>query len=195
MNIQTYSLNLRVGAGLIPKVKLSQGDVGRELVFLLYDGAVRYAPPSGATVKIKGTKPSGLGFDLPCTLYGSVARVSTTLAMTQESGKFLAELEISSGNNVIGTANFVIYAEPSPHPAGTTDGTTAEARTVLEQCAAYASQAQEAAESATEDYTDLSAEVSQLKADLENLETTEIYVQDTSLVINTNLVNGNEVSY
>lgn len=33
------------------------------------------------------------------------------------------------------------------------------------------------------------------KADLEDLETTEIYVQDTSLIINTNLVNGNEVSY
>lgn len=38
-------------------------------------------------------------------------------------------------------------------------------------------------------------ETNKLKADLENLETTEIYVQDTSLVINTNLVNGNEVSY
>lgn len=38
-------------------------------------------------------------------------------------------------------------------------------------------------------------ELTDLKADLQNLETTEIYVQDTSLVINTNLVNGNEVSY
>ena len=45
------------------------------------------------------------------------------------------------------------------------------------------------------DKTAIETEISQLSADLENLETTEIYVQDTSLVINTNLVNGNEVSY
>ena len=38
-------------------------------------------------------------------------------------------------------------------------------------------------------------ELMAVKDDLENIETTEIYVQDTSLVINTNLVNGNEVSY
>lgn len=38
-------------------------------------------------------------------------------------------------------------------------------------------------------------EITGIKADLEDLETTEIYVQDTSLVINTNLANGNEVSY
>lgn len=37
--------------------------------------------------------------------------------------------------------------------------------------------------------------VNELKENLENLETTEIYVEDTSLIINTNLVNGNEVSY
>lgn len=37
--------------------------------------------------------------------------------------------------------------------------------------------------------------ITDVKSDLENLETTEIYVEGTSLVINTNLVNGNEVSY
>lgn len=42
---------------------------------------------------------------------------------------------------------------------------------------------------------ELAASDDQIKAELENLETTEIYVQDTSLIINTNLVNGNEVSY
>lgn len=55
--------------------------------------------------------------------------------------------------------------------------------------------AQEVIDSIPQDYSALSSDVDQLKADLENLETTEIYVQDTSLVINTNLVNGNEVSY
>lgn len=150
MNVQNYNINVRVGTGITQNVKLSQGDIGRELVFYLYDGAVRFSPPSGATVKIKGTKPSGLGFDVACTLSGSVARVSTTLAMTQEGGNFPAELEISNGSAVIGTANFILHVEPSPHPAGTTDGTTEEARTVLAQCEAYAQAAQEAAEAADE---------------------------------------------
>lgn len=170
MVTQNYIVNLKVGGGISPIVKLSQGDVGRELVFLLYDGAVRFTPPSGATVKIKGTKPSGLGFSETCTLSGSVARVFTTLAMTQEGGNIPAELEITSGNNVIGTANFVIYSEPSPHPAGTTDGTTEEARTVLAQCEKYAQIAQEAAEAASGDYTEVRSDVDDLKADLEDLD-------------------------
>lgn len=45
------------------------------------------------------------------------------------------------------------------------------------------------------DQAAVGTEIAELKADLEDLETTEIYVQDTSLIINTNLVNGNEVSY
>lgn len=45
------------------------------------------------------------------------------------------------------------------------------------------------------DHAELVDEITALKEDLENLETTEIYVSGTSLVINTNLVNGNEVSY
>lgn len=173
MNVQSYNINLRVGTGITQNVKISQGDVGRELVFYLYDGAVRFSPPSGATVKIKGVKPSGLGFNETCTLSGSVARVFTTLAMTQEGGNIPTELEISNGSTVIGTANFILHVEPSPHPAGTTDGTTEEARTVLAQCEEYAQAAQDAADSATEDYTeirsdvdDLSADVSQLRADL-----------------------------
>lgn len=162
MNVQNYNINVRVGTGITQNVKLSQGDIGRELVFFLYDGAVRFSPPSGATVKIKGTKPSGLGFDVACTLSGSIARVSTTLAMTQEGGNIPAELEISNGSNVIGTANFVMHVEPSPHPAGTTDGTTEEARTVLAQCEAYAELAQEAAVAASGDYTEIRSDVDDL---------------------------------
>ena len=74
-----------------------------------------------------------------------MATVETTLAMTQESGQINAELRISDGTLDIGTTNFVLSVEPAPHPAGTTDGTTEEARTVLEQCAQYAQEAQEAA--------------------------------------------------
>lgn len=42
---------------------------------------------------------------------------------------------------------------------------------------------------------DLGTELRDIKEDLSQLGEFEIYVEGTSLVINTNLVNGNEVSY
>ena len=42
---------------------------------------------------------------------------------------------------------------------------------------------------------DLGGELRDIKQDLSQLEEYEIYVQGTSLIINTNLINGNEVNY
>lgn len=41
----------------------------------------------------------------------------------------------------------------------------------------------------------LGKELSDIKEDLSNIEPVEVYVSGTSLIINTNIVNGNEVSY
>lgn len=162
MRTQIYDINLVVGAGIPPIVKVSQNDELRVLAFRLFDGIREYFPFENEEVTITGTKPSGLGFTEVCNIIGSLATVETTLAMTQESGSIKAELRISDGSTNIGTANFTLYVEPAPHPAGTTDGTTEEARTVLEQCEQYAQEAQEAAEAASGDYTQLSAEIGTL---------------------------------
>ena len=145
MRTQIYNLNLNVGIGIPPSVKVSQGDINRTIGFRIYEGARAYIPGSNDAVIITGTKPSGLGFTETCQINGTLITVATTTAMTQESGKIDAELRISNGTYDIGTANFVLYVEPAPHQAGTTDGTTEEARTVLEQCAQYAQEAQAAA--------------------------------------------------
>ena len=42
--------------------------------------------------------------------------------MTNENGRFPAELSIVSGNTTIGTSNFIFNIERSPHPEGTIDG-------------------------------------------------------------------------
>jgi len=170
LNTQTYTVNIRTGVVNITRVDVSQGDTGRTLAFKLYDGLVPFTPPTGSTVTIVGRKPSGLGFGETCTVSGNTAAVNTTLAMTQESGKFPVELRIESDTRSIGTANFVMHVEPSPHPAGTTDGTTEEARTVLAQCEEYAQIAQEAAESATEDYTEVRSDVDDLTDRVDALE-------------------------
>ena len=98
-----------------------QGDVGREfeIEIATKDG---YTIPSGATFKIEATKPSGFGFTVEGTASDNVVSFTSTEEMTDEWGRFLAQLEISSGNTVIYTANFLMVGEKDTHPASTIDG-------------------------------------------------------------------------
>lgn len=99
----------------------SQGDIGREIAINVrsLDG---YEIPAGATVECVGTKPSGFGFTVAGTISGNTVTIVTTEEMTDEYGRFQAELRIKKDNTDIGTANFWMQGEPSPHPDGTIDG-------------------------------------------------------------------------
>lgn len=107
---------------ILPYLKLSQYDVGREISFVMKDGSEEYTVPSGATVKLEGTKPSGFGFTITCTVNGSTATAVTTEGMTDEWGTVVAELVVRQGDNRIGSSNVRFDIERSPHPEGTTDG-------------------------------------------------------------------------
>lgn len=107
---------------ILPYLKLSQYDVGREISFVMKDGSQEYTVPSGATVKLEGTKPSGLGFTITCTVDGSTATAVTTAGMTDEWGTVVAELVVRQGDNRLGSSNVRLDIERSPHPEGTTDG-------------------------------------------------------------------------
>ena len=107
---------------ILPYLKLSQYDAGREISFVMKDGSEEYTVPSGATVKLEGTKPSGFGFTITCTVDGSTATAVTTEGMTDEWGTVVAELVVRQGNNRIGSSNVRFDIERSPHPEGTTDG-------------------------------------------------------------------------
>lgn len=107
---------------ILPYLKLSQYDVGREISFVMKDGSEEYTVPSGATVKLEGTKPSGFGFTITCTVNGSTATAVTTEGMTDEWGTVVAELVVRQGGNRIGSSNVRFDIERSPHPEGTTDG-------------------------------------------------------------------------
>jgi hypothetical protein len=106
----------------LARVGVSQYDVGRTLQFRLFDGSTDYVVPVGATVKVQATKPSGLGFNESCTVSGSTVTVVTTEGMTDEWGNIETEVVIFNGDDRIGSANFVLAVEKSPHPTGTTDG-------------------------------------------------------------------------
>ena len=119
--MQDILLNLVPGA-FSPEVHLSQYDKGRVIPFKLVDDKSAYSVPEGAIVKVKATKPSGLGFVVNCTANGDRVTIENTETMSNEFGRFPAELSITDGGVLLGTANFVFNVERSPHPEGTTDG-------------------------------------------------------------------------
>lgn len=125
--MQSFNLNLAPGS-FKQVFNASQYDVGRELEITIYDGSTLYEIPTGATVKLEGTKPSGLGFSVLCTFDGSEVTVTTTDTMTNEWGRVPVELSISKSGLLLGTANFIFEIEKSPHPEGTTDG---DAQTIV----------------------------------------------------------------
>lgn len=116
--------------GTIKRVHVSQNDVGRTLTFELFNNSTSYEVPSGATVKIQGTKPSGFGFSETCTVSGNVVTVDTTEEMTDEFGYIDTELQITYSGNTIGTSNFILAVERNPHPDNTTDGTQITAQSL-----------------------------------------------------------------
>lgn len=125
-------IDLTPGVGIKQRISVSQYDVGRTITVNLYDGYEQYAPPTGATAVIHGTKPSGLGFTVTGAINGTVAAFETTAEMTAESGYMDAEIQITANGDIIGMANFVFYVEKSPHPTGTVDGTTADVVNAIE---------------------------------------------------------------
>ena len=124
------------------RIHVSQGDIGRTLQFVLYEGSTSYTIPTGATVKIQGTKPSGLGFSETCTWSGSTVTIDTTEAMTQEFGGIPTELQITDGDDVLGTSNFMLVVERNPHGDEVIDGNIdtfiPEMRLLVNQMGEYA---------------------------------------------------------
>ena len=113
------NINVNIVPDSYPQtIRYSQGDVGREFKI----NVVGFSIPAGATVKIQATKPSGFGFSVAGTVDGDSVSFTTTAIMTDEAGRFPAELEITKDSVVIGTANFIMWGEANPHPEGTTDG-------------------------------------------------------------------------
>lgn len=147
MNSQSCAINIRPGWGIPPTVKVSQYDVGRPLAFVLMDGQEALTIASGTTVKIEGTKPSGLGFSQACELDGNTATINTVATMTQEAGAIPCELVVSVGSTTIGTANFNMMVELSAHPDGTTDGDAETAKDLMTRAEEAVAQAEAAAES------------------------------------------------
>lgn len=141
-------LNINPGQGYTPIVPASQYDVGRELVFTIYDGSSPANIPSGTIATMVGTKPSGLGFTQLGTVSGNTVTVITTATMTEEGGHIPAELRLTYSGNNIGTANFIFGVEASPHPEDVTDGDAETAKDLMTRAEDAVTEAESAAQSA-----------------------------------------------
>lgn len=184
-------LNL-VPASYLPEVHLSQYDVGRELKFTLKDGSSDYSVPSGAVVTVKATKPSGLGFVVNAVADGNIVTLSNTETMTNENGRFPAELSITQGSTVIGTSNFIFNIERSPHPEGTIDG---DAESLLPELTLLVERIEAAADSVDEDtqaVTEAKAEVLQAKADTLQAKADTLSARDDALQAKADAITAKE---
>ncbi len=155
MEQRVIKVNLQPKYSMPQAVNVSQYDVGVVLKFELYDG-MSVADLTGCTAKIHGTRPSGVGFSVTGTISNNTVTVSTVTAMTGEYGRFPAEIELTKTGVVVGTANFVMAVEKSPHPDGTIDSDIIAQESLLERV-----------EALEDDITDVKSDI----GDLSELET------------------------
>lgn len=115
MIIQEYNLNL-VPNSVNVVVPVSQFDYeGRTIKFNVYNGDQLFSIPSGAGIVVTGRKPDKKIFDYSCTYNGSVVNFNVKKQMTAVSGDVICEIRIQSGNQNIGSLNFILRVEPTPY--------------------------------------------------------------------------------
>ena len=85
--------------GATPVLYVSQNDVGRSVTVNIKDGA-GYYDLTGCSVVLAGTKPSGLGYTVSCTVNGHQVTIETTKQMTDEEGSIASEFKITSGDGI-----------------------------------------------------------------------------------------------
>ena len=157
----------------LPEIKVSENDNSLRVirVSIIDENGEAYQIPSGVTATFAGTKPSGLGFTVPCTIDGSVVQFVMEDTVCNEVGRFPAEIRLINGEARIGTCNVLMSVEPNPHPDDTTDG---DREPLVNEITALLHAIEEQAEQVAEDtriveqamdaWTNMSAEAETLPA-------------------------------
>ena len=86
---------------------------GKVIEVELYNGKEVYTVPTGAKAIIRAEKPDRTFYEYACTYEGSVVSVEIKEQMTAVKGRYFAELRLTKNGNIIGSASFMIYIEPS----------------------------------------------------------------------------------
>jgi len=120
---QELNVNI-VPQSYLPEIRVSQNDntLRTIKVKIVNEDGSPYEIPAEATATFAGTKPSGLGFTAACTIEESAVTFAVSDTMSNEVGRFPAEIRFMDGEDRIGTCNVLMRVEPNPHPDDTTDG-------------------------------------------------------------------------
>lgn len=176
MITREFNLYLHAGHSIPLVINCNQYDRGEQWLFTLYNSdGTKYVPSSGAIV---GIKSDNLGIINSGSVDSDGKVVITeTQQMTACAGKAIFELQIDGLTH--GTANFILQVEESP----TENGVASESDLSLIQQAINTTSPQAVHEAVT-DWMD------------ENVSTgTAIWVEGSTLMIETNIQDGNEVNY
>lgn len=114
MTTQRINVDLVPGTSR-PSVQVSQGDheLRTIVVTLLSGGKKNVTIPTGATVEVRGTKPSGKGFNYGCTFSGDEVTIKVKDQMTAEPGRVRCEIVVETNSKEIGSSNFDMIVEAS----------------------------------------------------------------------------------
>jgi hypothetical protein len=146
--MRAYTADMIPG-GASPVINVSQYDNDYAVTVTLIEGAEIYTPPSGATIRVEGTKPDGHGFEYPCTYQGNVVTMPIYTQMTVVSGRFPIELVVYQSGLRVGSCNIIFAVEKAPLGEDT-DISETVIPDIIDAAQSSAEAAQEAAEQAQE---------------------------------------------
>ena len=117
---EKHILNIRPGVTAPIVVHCSQGDVGLELYFFLYNGDEAF-DPTGAVISAHGIREDATGWGpVPCSISGKKVTLTLPEEATVLAGTGMAELTVAVDDTVVGTTNFAIKVEEGTFPHGAT---------------------------------------------------------------------------
>ena len=105
--------------GMSPVVKISQYDTGaRTLKFYIYAKGDPFDLAPVTSAVINGIKSDQHMFSYPMEIGDNYVSINVKEQMSACKGNVLAEIVLSNTDGQIGSANFVLYVEPSPLDSG-----------------------------------------------------------------------------
>ena len=152
MERQIITVDISPHRGMVPQLRVSQGDIGRPLgVYIMQDGAALDCSSYSADLYI--LKSDGNYYVAPATVDSTETNLiiwSTEVQETPVAGECAGQIRIRHGEDDIGTARFVEYVEASPGFSGAGSESAVESiKEYVRQAAASAETASGAASSAT----------------------------------------------
>lgn len=116
----TISQRLNIRPKYFPHVvvHVSAGDANIPVHFSIYDGASTYTIPSGTTITVHGYRKDGGNWIVNGTYSGNVVSFTLPQAAMAIEGAGIADVVFTTGNEVVGSANFCLLVERATFPNG-----------------------------------------------------------------------------